>query len=62
VVWNHSEFVFILEAIMENAVRKPYIKPAIVQELDLEVRAGSALGLPDPFNLTDPSAPAPEGD
>lgn len=31
--------------------RKSYMHPAIIQELDLETRAGSPLGLPDPFNL-----------
>ncbi|MBN1537098.1 MAG: hypothetical protein JW908_10240 [Anaerolineales bacterium] len=31
--------------------RKNYIRPAIVHELDLETRAGSPLGMPDPLNL-----------
>ena len=34
------------------AVRAPYAPPAIVHESDLEVRAGTPLGLPDPLDLT----------
>jgi hypothetical protein len=30
--------------------RKPYSKPAVIHELELETRAGSPLGLP-PLNL-----------
>jgi len=30
--------------------RKPYLTPAIVHELELETRAGSPLGLPDPLD------------
>jgi hypothetical protein len=33
---------------------KPYSKPEIVHELDLETRAGSPLGLPDPLDLPEP--------
>ena len=29
------------------AIRKPYARPAIVHELALETRAGSALGMPN---------------
>jgi hypothetical protein len=29
--------------------RKSYTKPAILHELELETRAGSPLGIPDPF-------------
>ncbi len=32
--------------------RKPYEKPAIVHELELETRAGSPVGLPNPFDPT----------
>lgn len=34
--------------------RKPYTKPAILRELELETRAGTPLGIPvpmDPFGL-----------
>jgi hypothetical protein len=31
--------------------RKPYTPPEIVHELELETRAGSPLGLPDPLDL-----------
>lgn len=30
--------------------RKPYEQPAVVYEADLEVRAGTPLGLPDPLD------------
>lgn len=33
--------------------RKPYSAPAIVHELKLETRAGSPLGLANPFNPFD---------
>lgn len=36
--------------------RKPYEPPAVVYETELEVRAGSPLGMPDPW--LDPSDPA----
>jgi hypothetical protein len=36
----------------ETSQRKPYTKPEIVHELELETRAGSPLGLPDPLDLT----------
>lgn len=40
---------------MTDTERRPYIKPEILQELELETRAGSGLeGLPDPLNLTEP--------
>jgi hypothetical protein len=32
--------------------RKPYEEPAVVYESELEVRAGSPLGIPDPQDLT----------
>ncbi len=32
--------------------RKAYEKPAIVHELELETRAGSPLGVPNPFDPT----------
>ena len=32
------------------APRKPYTKPEIIHELELETRAGSPLGMPDPFD------------
>ncbi len=32
--------------------RKPYEQPAIVYETDLEIRAGSVVGIPDPLDLT----------
>jgi hypothetical protein len=31
--------------------RKVYTKPEIIHELELETRAGSPLGLPDPLNM-----------
>jgi len=31
--------------------RKPYAKPEIIHELELETRAGSPLGMPDPLGL-----------
>ena len=36
--------------------RKPYAKPEIIHELELETRAGSPLGIPNPDPL-DPFAP-----
>ncbi len=36
----------------EEIEKKPYIKPEIVEELDLETRAGSPLGVdPDPLQM-----------
>lgn len=32
--------------------RKPYEPPAIVYETELEVRAGTPVGIPDPLDLT----------
>jgi hypothetical protein len=32
--------------------RKPYEQPAIVYETELEVRAGTPVGIPDPLDLT----------
>ena len=39
------------KAARPEAERKPYRKPAILHELELEVRAGSPLGLPHPGDL-----------
>jgi len=36
----------------DTSLRKPYTKPEIVHELELETRAGSPLGLPDALDLT----------
>jgi hypothetical protein len=37
---------------MDNSEpRKEYVKPEILHELELETRAGSPVGLDDPFNL-----------
>ncbi len=41
-----------------TARRKPYTPPAIIHELALETRAGSPLGVPDPFG--DPFGLDPE--
>jgi hypothetical protein len=35
---------------IQPQVRKPYAKPEIIHELELETRAGSPLGIPDPFD------------
>jgi hypothetical protein len=35
-----------------NQERKPYEQPAVVYEAELEVRAGSPVGLPDLLDLT----------
>lgn len=32
--------------------RKPYEEPAVVYESELEVRAGSPVGIPDPLDIT----------
>lgn len=51
-----------MEASMENVERKPYIKPAIIQELELETRAGSPIpGFIDPLNPTESGHPGTEG-
>jgi hypothetical protein len=39
----------------EEVHRKAYTCPEIIHELELETRAGSPLGLPDPLNLEDPA-------
>jgi len=39
---------------VQPEARKPYTKPEIIHELELETRAGSPLGMPDlldPFGL-----------
>lgn len=35
---------------VQPGTRKPYSKPEIIHELELETRAGSPLGMPDPFH------------
>jgi hypothetical protein len=35
----------------QEAERKPYTKPQIVHEMDLETKAGSPLSLPNPLDL-----------
>jgi len=35
---------------VQPKTRKPYTKPEIIHELELETRAGSPLGMPDPFD------------
>lgn len=42
------------EAFMEQEQqeRRPYESPAVVYEADLEVRAGTELGIPNPLDLT----------
>ena len=35
---------------VQPETRKPYTKPTIVHELELETRAGSPLGMPDPMD------------
>ena len=40
----------------ENETRKPYSKPEIIHEMELETRAGSVPGQPefdDPFDMVD---------
>lgn len=34
----------------QRETRKPYRRPAILHELQLETRAGSPLGIPDPLD------------
>lgn len=43
--------VFVSGGVLFKTLRKPYSKPKIVGELELETRAGSPLGFPDPDNL-----------
>ena len=35
---------------MSGERRKPYTKPEIIHELELETRAGSPMMLPDPYD------------
>ena len=35
---------------VQPKARKPYTKPEIIHELELETRAGSPLGMPDLFD------------
>ena len=35
---------------VQPETRKPYTKPEIIHELELETRAGSPLGMPDLFD------------
>lgn len=47
-------YKYLEEASMEEQeVRKPYIKPEVVEELELEVRAESGTGF-DPLGLQKP--------
>ena len=39
---------------VQPETRKPYAKPEIIHELELETLAGSPLGMPDPFDPFDP--------
>ena len=39
---------------VQSETRKPYAKPKILHELELEPRAGSPLGMPDLFDPLDP--------
>ena len=42
----------------EDAERKPYTKPEIIHEMDLEIHAGTPLpGAPDPLNPANPTTP-----
>lgn len=34
----------------KSDARKPYEKPAVKHELELEIRAGSTLNIPDPLD------------
>lgn len=34
--------------------RQPYERPVVIYEEELEVRAGSPLGIPDPLDLLSP--------
>lgn len=36
----------------QTTERKPYEGPAVIYESELEVRAGSPFGIPDPLDLT----------
>ncbi|MDD5467384.1 MAG: hypothetical protein PHS96_06235 [Anaerolineales bacterium] len=36
----------------EREQRKPYARPEILHELELETRAGTGSALPDPLDLT----------
>ena len=37
----------------ETKERKPYRKPAIIHEVEIETRAGSPQGIPDPLDILD---------
>ena len=42
----------------EDAERRPYTKPEIIHEMDLEIHAGTPLpGAPDPLNPANPITP-----
>ena len=50
---NESQVeVFAANSVLPD--RKGYVRPAIIHELDLETRAGSALGVNPLANLADP--------
>jgi hypothetical protein len=42
---------------VQPETRKPYTKPEIIHELELETRTGSPLGMPDEFDLLDLDQP-----
>ena len=39
--------------IIQEEDRKPYEKPEIIHDIELETRAGSPLSIPDPLDLMD---------
>jgi len=45
---------------IEARMRKPYTPPKLILELELETRAGSPLGLPDPFDPLGQGLPDPD--
>ncbi|NMC11471.1 MAG: hypothetical protein GYA34_01150 [Chloroflexi bacterium] len=40
----------VYETTQISEIRKPYLTPAIIHELELETKAGSPLGLPEPLD------------
>jgi hypothetical protein len=51
--WLVREEEYEMTELLPNTDRVAYEAPAIVYESELEVRAGSPLGLPDPLDLTE---------
>jgi len=47
---------------VDQGRRKPYIKPEIIEELALETRAGSPLGVPNPLDFLNDSNPLNNGE